>query len=1192
MNDPRLRIRTRDERGLIFARDMEPLQFTQYGSRHNGPDPLWQKSRSLDAPIPSSSGQSQQAIKLETSSPTNDQSQLGVNIEGIPFANVTPGDPTLAVGPNHIIEMVNGQSGSAYFRIYQKDGQPLMDRAFMDQLPGASYNGAGDCITWYDQLADRFVMTEFGDSSATGTNVNSLIMAVSATSDPLGSWYVYEFSDASFFPDYPKFGNWHDAWYGMSRDFQGSYLGNSVWAFNKARMLAGDSLVEVQRFRFSDPDNKYNSMCPVSLAGNTAAPAGTPGFFLYYNDDNFTASATDSDSLGIVSLKVDFANPANSVAKIEQSMPVAPFRSIVCGTRNCAPSPSGNGYDVIASRIMNKPYYRNFGAFQSIVANHTVDATGNAVSGVRWYEIRNSGSGWSVFQQGTFAPQEDFSCSTTPPMHRFMGTITQNALGQIALAYNSSSTQRFASISFTGRNSSDPLNLMSYTENDAFLGTAYGTFGNRWGDYNEIVPDATNDSVFWFCGMYGGSSNGWRTRIISFKLAPNPMLDAALTRIEYPNTCESFCSQVIQPRVRIRNNGTQTLTSAKLNLQFNNEPVITINWTGNLPISQETIFIFPSTTLPFGNSVITAFISEPNGSTDLNPGNDTSRSNISISAPAPVPLTEGFETTSFPPTGWSQISSGSANFRWTRSTAASKSGAASAKFDNFNNNEPGDFADLRSPLLDVSNSDSVSLRFYMAAALFDPVTSDTLEILVSNDCGSSFTRVWRKWGIALATRPGANNGEYIPTANEWREEIVDLSAYAGQEKIIVAFRNINNFGNNIYLDDIGFVKSSFRNLDASAIRIIAPLPVTCNPSVEPEIQFVNLGKDTLRNVRLEYQLDNGTILGTNWSGALGRLQGSSAKLPASLSSTGNRLLKVFISSVNGLADQDPSNDSIYLPIGIKSVMPLPLKEGFEESSFPPNQWNTINPDLGNTWISTRAAARTGIGSLLINNFNSTKKNEPDEIVSPLVSYRNVDSVYLHFQLAAATRSYPGSAEIPLDTLEVMVSTDCGNTYTSVYKKWGAELQTLNSANAPNPVEFTPRTGNQWRKEEINLTGLLGSSNEFLVKFRNTGNGENNIFIDDVEIFTRVLPQRLKNNGFLASPNPFRNQFQLQFFPDASKLTGVEIVNTAGQRVFLKTFKAGSAASTLPVDLSRYPAGTYSVRITFTDRVETTQVVKF
>jgi hypothetical protein len=280
-----------------------------------------------------------------------------------------------------------------------------------------------------------------------------------------------------------------------------------------------------------------------------------------------------------------------------------------------------------------------------------------------------------------------------------------------------------------------------------------------------------------------------------------------------------------------------------------------------------------------------------------------------------------------------------------------------------------------------------------------------------------------------------------------------------------------------------------------------------------------------------------------------------------------------------------------LPIGIKSVLPLPLSEGFEESSFPPNQWNTINPDLGNTWTSTRLAARNGVGSLLINNFTSTKKNEPDEIVGPLVSYRNVDSVYLHFQLAAATRSYPGSTDIPLDTLELMVSTDCGKSFTTVYKKWGAALQTISNANAPNPLEFTPRSANQWRKEEINLTGLLGSSNEFLVKFRNTGNGENNIFIDDVEIFTRVLPQRLKNNGYLTSPNPFRNHFQLQFFPDASKLTAVEIVNMAGQRVFLKTYKTGSAASTIPVDLSRFPAGTYTVRLTFTDRVETTQVVK-
>lgn len=1189
--DPVLRIKTRDEKGLIFARDMEPLTFTNYGSRFSGPDPLWQKNYDKKNARANSSGPDQSLKFQAGQSMQRDASVINQNFEGIPFSNVSPGDPTVAVGPNHILEMVNGQNGSAYFRIFDKNGGALSLQAFMDQLPGTSYNGAGDCITWYDQLENRFVMSEFGDSSRTGGNVNTLIIAVSQTSDPLGSWNVYEFSDAGFFPDYPKYANWHDAWYGMTRDFVGAYVGNSVWAFNKARMIAGDSIVEVQRFRFNSPDNKFNSMCPVSLLGNTPAPAGTPGMFLYYNDDDYTANSSDVDSVGIVTFKVDFANPNNSVASISSSMTVAPFRSNVCASRNCAPSASGNGYDVISSRFMNRPYYRNFGSYQSIVANHTVDATGSSVSGLRWYEFRSTAGSWSVFQQSTFAPQEDFNCTTTPTMHRFMGAIAMNGKGQIAMGYNSSSAERFASLSFTGRNETDPVNLMSYQEKDGILGTGYGTFGNRWGDYNEIVPDPSNDSLFWFCGMYGAGPNAWSSRIFSFKLTPNNELDASVTRIEYPNNCENFCSQLVQPRIRIRNSGNQLLTSALVHMQIDNGPVNSYPWSGSLQLTEETEFVLPSTLLPTGVFTLKVSISNPNGGTDQNISNDTSSVTVSVSTPVSFPFSEGFEGSSFLPAGWSAFTNGSGNFRWSRTNSVSYSGGASIRFDNYNLNEPGKYSDIRTPLLDANNSDSINLSFRMAAALFDQSSSDTLEIWVSADCGTGFQRVWRKFGRELATRPGDQNGEYIPTPNEWRLENVDLSAFAGAEKIIISFRNINNYGNNIYLDDININKFSFARNDAAILQVISPLPVVCATEIQPNISFINLGKDTLKSLRISYQVDGGPVQTVNWSGSIARLQGSTVKLPASVVATGNRNLTIFSMQPNGSTDENLQNDTAHMTLGVKKQVSLPVSEGFESPSFPPDQWNLVNPDKSNSWQIIKQASRNGASSLQMRNFNYTPTGQVDEFISPLMNYTNVDSVYLHFQLSAATLSFPGSTLVPLDTLEILVSTDCGISYTSVYKKWGAELQTLGNVNSGNSGEFIPRSSQEWRKEELNLTDLLGTSNTFLVNFRNSSNTENNIFLDDIQIFTKTLPAKLKNKGYLVSPNPFRNTFNIQHYPDAENFKGLDIFNSLGQLVYSKKIAAGTASSNLEINLGNLPAGIYTLRLQYTDKMLTERVIK-
>ncbi len=1187
-NSPILKIRTRDEKGLIFARDNQALQWTNYGSKHDGADPAWQKGYNSSAP----SRQNDLSVTENTSLELDGATVIN-NVDGLGFTNIAPGDPTIAVGPNHILQMVNGQNGSAFFRIVDKNGGVLSLQAYMDQLPGSSYNGSGDCIPWYDQLADRFVMTEFGDSSATGTDVNTLIFAVSQTSDPLGAWYVYEFSDASFFPDYPKYATWHDAWYGMSRDFMNSYVGNSVYAFDRAKILSGNITATVQRFRFTDQDNKFSTMCPVSLIGSTPAPVNTPGLFLYYNDDNYTASAADTDSVGIISFKVDFANPANSVARVEQSMVVAPFKSNVCANRNCAPSPTGAGYDVISNRFMNRPYYRNFGGYQAIVGTHTVDATGTLVSGMRWYEIRKTVAQWSIYQQSTFAPQTVVPCINTPALHRYFGAITLNSKGQVALAYNASSSSRFVSLSFTGRNDADPLNLMSYEEVDAFIGTGYGTFGNRWGDYNELVPDVTNDSIFWFTAMYGTGATTWSTRIISFKLGANLNLDAKMLSIENPTSCNSVCDSAVQPQIRFKNLGNSTLSSLKINMTINNGPVVSTNWTGTLNISEETSFLLPATIIPVGTSTVKIFLSEPNGAPDENPLNDTATVTVNIGAGSALPVTEGIETPSFPPPGWSQSSSTTvAGFNWQRITNASHNGTASAKFDNYNLNAPEQFCDLRTPLLDVDNADSMAMSFWVAAAVFDNNSQDTLEVLVSTDCGNSFTSVWKKWGQDLATRPGFVQTEFTPALeSDWREELINLNSFIGQGQVVIAFRNINRFGNNIYLDDINISKGFFLTRDVAMVSINEPFDFVCNSPFIPNISFVNLGKDTLKSVKINYRIDGGTVQATTWTGSLLRLEGAMIDLPEANPSPGRHNFRVFSSEPNGLTDDNIRNDSARRSFNLKEEQEAPVSESFEGPGFPPAQWDRLNPDNAIAWQLTLSAARDGIASIYINNYSYPQLGQIDEMISPLVNYANVDSVYVSFQLAASTYSYPGITDVPLDTLEVLISADCGKSFTSVYKKWGTALQTINRPNNPNTNEFVPRSDNEWRKELINLTSLLGTSNTFLVIFRNTNNFENNIFLDDINIYTKTLPAKLKSNGYLISPNPFTNRFVLQHFPNANNLKGIEIYNAVGQLVYRRNMAVGTADAYLEIDMNRMAAGMYSVRLLYTDKVEFERVIK-
>lgn len=79
--------------------------------------------------------------------------------------------------------------------------------------------------------------------------------------------------------------------------------------------------------------------------------------------------------------------------------------------------------------------------------------------------------------------------------------------------------------------------------------------------------------------------------------------------------------------------------------------------------------------------------------------------------------------------------------------------------------------------------------------------SDSLFIGVSTDCGASYQYVYYDGGLSLATAPD-NQSEFIPAANEWKTDTVDLSSWAGQSNVQIAFRNKGDWGNVLYLDNV------------------------------------------------------------------------------------------------------------------------------------------------------------------------------------------------------------------------------------------------------------------------------------------------------------------------------------------------------------------------------------------------------
>lgn len=647
------------------------------------------------------------------------------------------------------------------------------------------------------------------------------------------------------------------------------------------------------------------------------------------------------------------------------------------------------------------------------------------------------------------------------------------------------------------------------------------------------------------------------------------------------------CAGNIAPKFRFRNNGLNPITTITTGYRLNNGMAVTQNITLNLASGSAAIVTFPSIFLAVGNYQFKFFTSNPNGSTDMVAANDTLVQGLIVSGAATIPITEDFETSAFPPGNWTVINP-DGDFTWQRATQGKASNGA-MYIENFSADGTDHIDDLKSQSIATTGLASVTLTFDLAHKNYGSTGQfwDTLSILVSNDCGVTFKNVYKKWGPSLATAGSSSNAYLSPEETDWRKESINLSgSILSTGQILIVFRNTSRFGNSIFIDNINIALPAPRDLKLSAI--LSPAPFTCSNSVSPQAAVTNESGEIVTSFNVGYRIDNGTNIIQTFTQAINPGETINVSLGNVATSTGNKTITVFTSgpvSVSGTGDSNGSNDTLTKVFSIPGTARTPFKESFETSSFAPANWSLLNPDGSITW-SRNANGNGNAGSAFINTFNYAASGQSDLLAMPIISYSGVDSVKLSFDLGASP--YRSSGNL-MDTLEVLVTTDCGNTFTSVYKKWGTPLKTTSTTQS---TEFFPVVSNEWRKETIDLTPFLNRS-PILVLFRAANTGENNIFIDNVNLTTRTLPSLVKQQGYLILPNTFRTGFTVWQYAQSASLKYINVFNTAGQLVWSKQFN-GNASQYNFIDLSSNPSGMFIVKLGYTDESKnvTKRVIKY
>ncbi|MBL0355362.1 MAG: T9SS type A sorting domain-containing protein [Chitinophagaceae bacterium] len=352
--------------------------------------------------------------------------------------------------------------------------------------------------------------------------------------------------------------------------------------------------------------------------------------------------------------------------------------------------------------------------------------------------------------------------------------------------------------------------------------------------------------------------------------------------------------------------------------------------------------------------------------------------------------------------------------------------------------------------------------------------------------------------------------------------------------------------------------------------------------------------DTLRTLKINYQLDNGTVGSVNWTGNLAKCGEVTLSLPAGNAAVGTHILTVYTTDPNGSNDQVTTNDTLRKTFSVYAAAATPLFEGFENSVFPTPNWGVQNVNGGTTFERSTVASKTGTASMMISNPNNRNANGAiDYFISPIVqNSASFDSVHVDFDMAyKAGVQYPGSTVFALDTLEILATGDCGATFTSVWKKWGDALQTIDDPNYPYSAAFAPRATSEWKRTRIYLTPLVGSSN-FQLYFSMKGNKQNNLWLDNINITSQKLPQRLKDQGYLIYPNPFNNTFLIHHsaVEPPVDLQSVQVFNSAGQLVWDKRYN-GNADRQITVDLKNLSKGMYILKMIYSNKTVVERIVK-
>lgn len=491
-----------------------------------------------------------------------------------------PSDNSLAVGPRHVVQIVNSQMA-----IFDKTGRPLYgpvatNTLFRGQGGQCEARLSGDAVVRYDQLAHRwlFVLPLFqrgperpdqpalpkggepatysvpavagqpgaavplfvppppppapnatGAAAAAGAGRGrgagqpqpqgpyGMCYAISTSDDPMGSYFRYEFL-RPLFPDYPRPAIWTDGYY-VPTSTGDNRISETVATQKHACVVERDRMLKGQfaREQCLIVEN-VNFLNNADIDGDALPPAGAPNIMLAAGAEQLSKRFED-DGIYAWQMRVHWDDPSKTTAEGPVKIAVAPYHYLCDGQlTNCVPQPGvERRLDAQGDKIMARVVYRRVNGAERVVAVHSVNTTAGG-GGVRWYEldVNPKSRAVSLRQQGTYAPKAP---AGQPPSFRWMASPAIDKFGNIGIGYSFGGASEFAGQRFAGRFAGDARNQLTLTEAVLAAGEGVQTNTLRWEDYTQTAVDPVDDCTIWYVGDYmKKDAPSYTTKIGAFRM--------------------------------------------------------------------------------------------------------------------------------------------------------------------------------------------------------------------------------------------------------------------------------------------------------------------------------------------------------------------------------------------------------------------------------------------------------------------------------------------------------------------------------------------------------------------------------------------------------------------------------------------------------------------------------------------------